>query len=107
MLRTLADEAADAIDPLATEARLDWFRKLLRGQRHLFRERTIAMASTGRIEGEATMLRLDAVRWLHRVTYHIWRIQRHINLMRDAAAPVTPLAEAGEEVSQEYQGSVE
>jgi phosphate:Na+ symporter len=91
---------------MAAEQRLDRFRKLLRGQRHLFRERTIAMASTGRIEGEATMRLLDAVRWLHRVNYHIWRIQHHLNLMRGAAPPTLAPSEAEEEVLQEYQGSV-
>jgi phosphate:Na+ symporter len=49
---------------------------------------------------------LDAVRWLHRVNYHLWRIQHHLNLMRGAAPPTLAPSEAEEEVLQEYQGSV-
>jgi phosphate:Na+ symporter len=101
VLRGLAQEAVDPADPLLTEERLDRLRKLLLGQIELFRERTIGLVSTGRIAGEAAMRRLDSVRWLQRVSYHLWRIQHHRNLLGDIASPASPLTEAEAEAEIE------
>jgi phosphate:Na+ symporter len=101
VMRSLAGEAALASDPARTEVRLNKLRRILRQQRRVYRERTITMASTGRIQGEPALLRADAVRWLHRVSYHLWRIQHHLVRMRGGAAPASPMREAAVEVLED------
>ena len=59
------------------------------------------LASTSSIVDEAALDRLDAIRWLHRVGYHLWRIQHHMNRMREAGAPPSALREAAMEVLQD------
>ncbi len=101
IMRSLAAEAAVQADPAGAESRLNKLRRILRRQRELYRNRTITLASTGRLEDEAALLRLDAVRWLQRVAYHMWRIQHHMNRMRHAAMPASPRREAAVEVAQD------
>ncbi|MDH3668690.1 MAG: hypothetical protein OEN23_17330, partial [Paracoccaceae bacterium] len=101
MMRSLAAEAAVQADPARAESRLNKLRRILRRQRELYRNRTITLASTGRLEDEAALLRLDAVRWLQRVAYHMWRIQHHMNRMRQAAMPASPMREAAVEVLED------
>lgn len=101
VLRDLAAEAAEADDPARSAARLNRLRRILRAQRDVFRDRIIALASTGSIDDEAAFLRADAVRWLHRVSYHLWRIQHHLTAMREAALPASPRREAAVEVLQD------
>jgi len=97
VLRGLTAEAAGGADPARSESRLNRFRRMLRDQRDIYRDRTIDLASTGRLEGEAALRRSDAVRWLHRVSYHLWRIQHHLIRMREAA-PTSARREAAVEV---------
>ncbi len=101
LLRGLAGEAAVTADAARSEARLNRLRRILRAQRRVYRERTILMASSGRLTDAAALPRLDAVRWLHRVGYHLWRIQHHMNRMRGAAAPASPRREAAVEVLED------
>jgi len=55
----------------------DRLRSFMRLQRHKYREKTV-MAATRKEMGEVGLLmRLDAVRWLQRVSYHAWRISYH------------------------------
>lgn len=39
---------------------------------------------------EGWLERLDSIRWLHRVIYHLWRIERHLQLAEEVGkeAPV-------------------
>jgi phosphate:Na+ symporter len=62
-------EAGDGLDRLL---------KLLEEQQHLFREQTIESAAQQRIGTQDTLSRLDSIRWLHRVTLHLWRILHHL-----------------------------
>ncbi len=57
---------------------LDHARNELRQQRRLYRDRTIEIASQSKFSTEAMLERLDSVRWLHRVAYHLWRIAHHL-----------------------------
>jgi phosphate:Na+ symporter len=98
VLRDLCDEAAGSDADLVSEVRLNRLRKLLRAERKRYRERTIMLASTGRISDETALGRLDTIRWLHRVSYHLWRIQHHLNRMREAGAPASAMREAAVEV---------
>ncbi len=101
LLRSLSTEAAHPAAGHASEARLNRLRKLLRAERRRYREHTIMLASTSSIVDEAALDRLDAIRWLHRVGYHLWRIQHHMNRMREAGAPPSALREAAMEVLQD------
>jgi phosphate:Na+ symporter len=101
ILGVVIGETLAAEDTFAAEERLDRLRQLLLGQRHVFRDRIIAQASTGNIAGEVALHRLDAVRWLHRVCYHLWRIQHHLNRMEGKPLPTDQMAEAELDVDQE------
>ncbi|ANT62485.1 Na/Pi cotransporter [Salipiger sp. CCB-MM3] len=81
-------------DPITAEAALDRLRQLARDQRKRPRDRIVDAAVTGRITDEDALHQLDALRWLHRTCYHLWRIRVHQN----AAAPTpAPAATASEE----------
>jgi phosphate:Na+ symporter len=100
VLRSLIAETKNPAAGFSSETRLNRLRKLLRSERERFRKRTITLASTSTTVDEAVLNRLDAIRWLHRVTYHLWRIQHHMNRMREARVPVSALREAAVEVLQ-------
>jgi phosphate:Na+ symporter len=57
---------------------LDQLRKTLREERRITRERVLDLASRDKVELEDAFARVDAVRWLHRSTYHLWRISVHL-----------------------------
>ncbi|MCA8928701.1 MAG: Na/Pi cotransporter family protein [Alphaproteobacteria bacterium] len=53
-------------------------RRRLRVERDGYRSATIAAAVADAISAEATLARLDGIRWLHRVSYHLWRLAYHV-----------------------------
>ncbi|GAB2205515.1 hypothetical protein ROS1_23310 [Roseibium sp. ROS1] len=71
-------------DAKTQEKTLDRLRLLMRRQRRLNRDRLIAMAAADAVPAETVWLKLDALRWLHRVSYHLWRIRLHQNVLLDA-----------------------
>jgi phosphate:Na+ symporter len=71
-----------------SERRLDELRGELRRKRHEYRESTVEQAAQQLVSPDTTLHRLDAIRWLHRVTYHFWRIAHHIR----RAAETGPIA---------------
>ena len=73
-------------------------RRWLRRQRHVFRNRVIEDAEMREIDSEELGLRLDAVRWLHRTVYHLWRISLHIARMQSARSGPSHLNEARADV---------
>lgn len=86
-LRGVIDGFA-ADDLKAGEQQLDSLRQRLREERRAFRRVTIAAASVSGSSTEETITKLDAVRWLHRVSYHYWRIAHHLRILtQDADAP--------------------
>lgn len=101
VLSSLSAEAENPAAGRASETRLNRLRKLLRVERERYRERTILLASTSRMVDEAALDRLDAIRWMHRVSYHLWRIQHHMNRMSEAGASTTARREAAVEVLQD------
>lgn len=60
------------------ETSFDHLRALLRRQRRLYRQQSVEAAAQQQISADTTLLRLDGVRWLHRVSYHLWRIVHHL-----------------------------
>ncbi|MGG7645445.1 Na/Pi cotransporter family protein [Rhodovulum sp. YNF3179] len=74
---------------------VDRLRGGLRDERNRFRaDRLAEVAAGGAPEGDV-FARLDAMRWLHRVAYHVWRILVHRAELR-AHAPVPAGAAASE-----------
>ncbi|WP_417710351.1 Na/Pi cotransporter family protein [Roseibium aggregatum] len=71
-------------DVKTQEKTLDRLRLMMRRQRRLNRDRLIAMAAADTVPAETVWLKLDALRWLHRVAYHLWRIKLHQNVLLDA-----------------------
>lgn len=69
-------------------AYFDRLRQLYGDQRHLYRQRTVAAAARQQIATATALARLDSVRWLHRVAYHLWRILYHL----DCASQEDPAA---------------
>ncbi len=88
---------AAAGDTAATAGRADRVRTLLRRQRRVFRARTVAAAATQRIDADTVLSRLDSVRWLHRVAYHIWRILHHLQVAAQEAPPAPSASGAASE----------
>ncbi|MAS08326.1 MAG: Na/Pi cotransporter [Ahrensia sp.] len=97
LLRGLAGRMAQSGDMAALAPRFDKLRSILRDQRHVVRERTIDSAAHGAIGTGTTLVRLDAVRWLHRTAYHLWRICHHLAIASGQTAPPAAEAEPVEE----------
>lgn len=84
LLLGVTDISARQKDAKTQEKTLDRLRLLMRRQRRLNRDRLIAMAAADAVPAETVWLKLDALRWLHRVSYHLWRIRLHQNVLLDA-----------------------
>lgn len=81
----LAADFAD--DGLIGDAHsMDRIRQMMRDERGIVRKQTIDDATSNGTEWPDMMLRLDGARWLHRVSYHIWRIVFHLNTMTTSDA---------------------
>ncbi|MEO1018528.1 MAG: Na/Pi symporter [Pseudomonadota bacterium] len=78
----------------ACEATFDRVRQILRAQRDQYRARTVEAAAAQRIDAETVLARLDGIRWLHRVSYHLWRIAHHLERVTTAEPPPAPASEA-------------
>jgi len=76
-------------DPVAAASRFDRVRGLMRRQRRAYRALLIARTSSGAEDPDRTLARLDALRWLHRVAYHVWRIQVHL-ATASTGRPIAP-----------------
>ncbi len=94
-LAGLASELSNVIASLPSEHYvdenervLDTLRKRFRKQRTLYREQTIGSRAQELADMDALVARLDGVRWLHRVAYHIWRIIHH-QIIALSVAPAT------------------
>lgn len=69
----------DGQEPGDAEDRINQIRLRLEATGQDMREATIDLASQGATDTDAALLRLDAIRWLRRVSYHTWRIMLHRN----------------------------
>ncbi|WP_258091731.1 Na/Pi cotransporter family protein [Salipiger pentaromativorans] len=101
LLCALAAEAAAAQDAVAAEARLNRLRRLMRAQREIYRARILTLAAHKAQPDEVLAGRLDAMRWLQRVSYHLWRIQHHMAKLQEGRAPSSPRREAAVEVLED------
>jgi phosphate:Na+ symporter len=101
----LATRRVSAVDsPEACEEVLNRVRRMMRRQRRSQRDRLISQAAQDFLSNETASTRLDALRWLHRVAYHLWRIRFHLNLLEapgsGMAPPASPADEARTDVEQ-------
>lgn len=87
VLRSLALAEEGGVDLATAEPRLDRLRRMLRRQREGYRARTLLAAAQHRVDAETALLRLDGIRWLHRVSYHLWRIAHHLARAEQQAPP--------------------
>lgn len=87
VLRETVGAVAEATDAEAAELRQDRVRQLMRRQRHLVRSSTLNAAARRRLDADTALLRLDAGRWLHRVSYHVWRIVHHLRKAERTTLP--------------------
>ncbi len=62
--------------------RFDRLRTVLRKERRSYRAVIIETASRERENADRTLAKLDSLRWMHRVAYHIWRILYHLDAAR-------------------------
>lgn len=91
-LAALARGALDATvhalraDEPVPEVRLRETRDGIRAERRDYRARVIAAVPEGTVTLDDALRRLDAIRWLHRMTYHAWRIGLHLD---EASHPVS------------------
>lgn len=88
-------------EPVAAELWLDRLRMLMGRQRQRPRDRIIEAAVAGHIADETAFAQVDTLRWLHRVSYHLWRVRVHQNAIRTASAPVPSPEEARIDIAQD------
>ncbi len=72
------DGAEDGRDYEGCERLLDRVHQLIGRQRQSQRERLISQAALDFLSHDVAWRRLDALRWLHRVSYHLWRVSFHL-----------------------------
>ena len=101
VLQGATAEAARQEQAGASEAKFDRIQRLLQSQQTGYRARTVETAAIRHIDAETTLGRLDGVRWLYRVSYHLWRIAHHAG--RSAEAEPTPAAELEEELTPDAE----
>lgn len=78
MLRSTPAVLADNHNHAAAEERLERLHRILRDQRSLYRKQTVEHTASQEISAYTTLRKLDGFRWLHRVAYHLWRIEHHL-----------------------------
>ncbi len=84
------DKLGAADDWHEATGRFDRLRELFRRQRRSYRANIVARASRGGAEPTRTLEKLDSLRWLHRVSYHSWRIILHLEASRDITNETVP-----------------
>lgn len=77
----------------------DELRKTLRHQREGFRAKTVETVAQGTPDGRAVLEAMDSIRWLHRVSYHLWRITLHLQRARQVVPQKLDTEEAMAEVA--------
>lgn len=84
-LRRLSLVLGDALNRSAETAiaseveRFDRITQMLGRRRSRYREVMVMSAISAEVDTETALKRLDAMRWLYRVSYHLWRIAHHMN----------------------------
>jgi len=69
-------------NPASCEATLGRLCLLIKRQRWRQRDKLIARAAASSLPAETVWRKLDALRWLHRGSYHLWRLQVYRNVLQ-------------------------
>lgn len=88
-------------DGQSAQDSLNRLRKLFRKQREATRSRLFDAAVSDQIADEDALSQAEAMRWLHRVTYHLWRIRVHLNAIENERASVSRHHEAQLEIEED------
>jgi len=102
-LRRLSGVLQDALSKVAEEDvtvsrdRMNRIRSMLRQQRRRYRAHIVEFCVRAPASADEVLYRMDSVRWLHRVAYHVWRILHHVeraqNQSPDEALGFEPASE--------------
>ncbi|MCA0930113.1 Na/Pi cotransporter family protein [Ruegeria profundi] len=76
-------------------------RTLFREQRKVLRVHLFEAAINGKISDEDAITQVDAMRWLHRVAYHLWRIRVHLNAIEAGTTSLSMHKEARIEIEDD------
>lgn len=102
LARLLGNEISALItnqDVARSVGRLDRLRTIMRERRRRYRERTVELASRQSNSATSALEKLDAMRWLQRVTYHVWRIARQLRALDENGEASASSSEAPAPVS--------
>jgi len=88
-LEELTDDPLDSATRAATD-RLAAVWRGLEDRSEPYRHRVLRQSEGGGIEAADALGRLDAIRWLRRVTYHAWRILHHRTTPAESLGPEDP-----------------
>ena len=101
MLGGLAQQAVATEDPILMEPRFNKARRILRVHRESYRSSLLAKVAAHRAAPDLVAVRLDAMRWLHRVSYHLWRIELHRAKTHGGHQPVPQRLETAMDVLED------
>ncbi|WP_415716499.1 Na/Pi cotransporter family protein [Roseibium sp.] len=102
LLAQSTSEFSGQNDQQSHERHLERLCGLMQRQRQLRRDVLISGAAADAVADETVWSKLDALRWLHRVAYHLWRIRHYLNALENAhASTVTEAEEARLDVDQD------
>lgn len=65
------------------ERRLERVHSIFLKQRGVYRDRIVEHSARQQMSAHTALERLDSIRWLHRVAYHLWRIEHHLDLAEE------------------------
>jgi len=89
------------VSEVSDEDRLEAFDRLrqsLRQDRHSFRSTSLNLVARNELQVDTAIAQLDSLRWLHRVSYHLWRITFHLMVASGTKTPRHMDAEAQLEI---------
>lgn len=88
VLRNATLDLLDGQVSTAEEETLERLQKNLLQQHQQYRSRMVETATQQIVDTDTILLRLDAVRWLHRVSYHLWRVIHHLRRAEETDFPL-------------------
>lgn len=76
--RTVLGESHERKTEVEFLEQLNSLRRTFRAEREQHRAQSFADVAQGKVSPESAIQRSDAMRWLHRSAYHVWRICLHL-----------------------------
>ncbi len=101
-LRTSTLKLSSDHDLESIEQEFNRMREHMGKQRRRYRNRTVEISSQKKFSVESMLHRLDGARWIHRVSYHLWRISYHLRHAKQEQMPEI----LGNESELEQEGAI-